>query len=191
MCTTDGAESNDLLVEQVRKRTWHKTVVSNNTISTIEAILFHSQRSTYVLAKIGKSCEGVHEELNPEDSAWMIKEVANNSGIIELIPIWDTAENIAATDVRRQSILQKCGCKKTHCNPLKKQCACVKKGDHCSILCKCTGCLNTGEKGNQRILDDSDEEDLPSSPSSSSSDSEESDWTFYENDIDDNSYDSV
>ena len=120
----------------------------------------------------------------------MIKEVENHNGIVELVPIWDTAENIAATDVRRQSILQKCGCKKTECNPLKKQCACVKKGDHCSILCKCTGCLNTGEKGTP-VLDNSDEEDLPSSFYSSSSDSEELDSIFYANDTDEHSIDSV
>ena len=120
ICTTDGAESHDLLVEQFRKRTWHKTVVSNITILTIEEILFHSQRSTYVLAKIGKSCERVNVEQNPKYIAWIIKEVENDNGIVELVPIWDTAENIAKTDVRRQSILQKCGCKKTQCNPLKK-----------------------------------------------------------------------
>ena len=69
MSITDGAESNDLLVEHVPKPTWYKTVVSNNTISTMNSILFHSTRSTYVLIKIGKSCEGVNDEQNPEDSA--------------------------------------------------------------------------------------------------------------------------
>ena len=66
----------------------------------------------------------------------------------------------------------------------------MKKGDHCSILCKCTGCLNTGEKGTP-VLDNSDEEDLPSSSSSLSSDSEESDSIFYANDTDEHSIDSV
>ena len=87
ICTTDGEESHDLLVEQVRKRTWHKTVVSNITILTIEEILFHSQRSTYVLAKIGTSCERVNDDQNPKDLAWVIKEVENNNSIVELVPI--------------------------------------------------------------------------------------------------------
>ena len=96
-----------MLVEHVRKRTWHKTVVSNSTIPTVEEFLFHSHRSTHMLAKIDKSCEGVHDEQNLEDSAWLIKQVDNDNGIIELVPIWDTAKNIAAINVRRQSILQK------------------------------------------------------------------------------------
>ena len=116
------------------------------------------------------TCEGVHTEINPGDWAWLINE---KDDITELIPIWDTSENMEKMDVQRQSIMQKCGCKKTQCNPTKRQCACVKKGDPCTILCKCSGCLNTGEKRVptplQEVNDSPAEEKMSSSSSSPSS----------------------
>ena len=44
-----------------------------------------------------------------------------------------------------RSAVEKCGCKKTECNPQQKRCKCVRKGLRCTTLCSCTGCRNRNE----------------------------------------------
>ena len=48
----NGNVSLPLLVENIRRRTWHKTIVNQNTIPTHEAMSLHAQGATYVLHKI-------------------------------------------------------------------------------------------------------------------------------------------
>ena len=70
-------------------------------------------------------------------------------------------------DMQRQAVMQKCGCKKTECDPNKRHCVCVKKGKACTILCKCIGCRNTDVPVRQDQHASSSDSDSTSSDSDS------------------------
>ena len=125
------------LIESVRRKTWHRTVLDQNTLPTYEALCFRSQRTTLVLHVAASALIGVQEVVNVTDWAWSISE----NDIPR--PILDTEANMKNVDVLRQSIMQKCACKKTSCDQTRKYCKCVNNKRVCSVLCKCVGCNNT------------------------------------------------
>ena len=99
------------------------------------------------------------------DHGWSVPE---NSKDGVPMPVWDTLENMAKVDIRRQAIMQKCECKKSGCNPSKNYCKCVKNNRVCTMLCKCVGCKNV-EQHPGNPSSSSDEDSHSDSVSSSSS----------------------
>ena len=103
--------------------------------------------------------------VNVTDWGWSISE--NNIPC----PILDTDVNMKKVDLLRQSIMQKCACKKTGCDPDRKYCKCVINKRVCSVLCKCVGCNNVMPiKPDNRMSKSSDEISSTSSCSENSED---------------------
>ena len=75
---------------------------------------FHAQRATYLLHKISLSSQALQQIINPLDWGWQLSSM--NSRHIPT-PVWDTDGNLQKIDNIRQSIMHKCACKKTECNP--------------------------------------------------------------------------
>ena len=71
-----------------------------------------------------------------------------------------------------QSTLQKCGCKKSKCDPTNKMCKCVRKVALCSSLCTCVGCKNN-DSTNLADTVTEDEQESSSTNSEASTDTEE------------------
>ena len=62
-----------------------------------------------------------------------------------LKPKWDSDENRNAVSVMLKATLRKCKCKKTKCNPAKRQCVCRRTDppSRCTSLCVCSSeCMN-------------------------------------------------
>ena len=65
-----GGESHSMLIEVIREKTWHRTVVDQNTVPTMEAINFNSMRCTYVLNQIHNVSILFQNFIDPTLWAW-------------------------------------------------------------------------------------------------------------------------
>ena len=130
---------------------------------------FHAQRATYVLHKISLSSQAFQQIINPLDWGW---ELSSVNGRHIPTPVWDTEENMQKVDIIRQSIMHKCACKKTACNPTKRQCKCVRNGNNCSLLCTCSGCKNVLPRTKETIISETESEMVCDSSESESDYSE-------------------
>ena len=52
--------------------------------------------------------------------------------------------------------MHRCACKKTECNPTKRQWKCVKNGNNCSLLCTCSGCKNVLPQTKESIISETE-----------------------------------
>ena len=129
--------STAVLLDDIRKRTWHQTIYLNNTLPSLTAIELHSKRFGYVLSSFANATEAYHILPDPTESGWIRLEI---NGSHQLVPEWVSAENRKAVDVMRKTLLKKCRCKKTACK--NKHCTCRKAGNRCTTLCNCIACKN-------------------------------------------------
>ena len=134
-----GKESYHTLLEGIRKQTWHRTVVDQNTVPTFEAIKLHSMRCTYTLNRLSNALTRFYTHWDPTEWGWKIMETDLFS---TLVPIWDTDSNLKRIATVLKRPIEKCGCKKSICNPSKRICKCVRRGSVCTSLCTCVGCNN-------------------------------------------------
>ena len=74
MSNEEGVSGPSSLIENVRRKTWHRTVLDQNTLPTYEALCFRSQRTTLVLHVAASALIGVQEEFNVADWAWSVSE---------------------------------------------------------------------------------------------------------------------
>ena len=56
----------------------------------------------------------------------------------------DSSENLKKQKTIFDTIMRKCGCKTSQC--LTGRCTCKKNNTHCTSLCGCLNCENSGEK---------------------------------------------
>ena len=111
----DGSRSHSLLLKEIRVKTWHRTVVDQNTVPTMGAIEFNSKRCTLVLNKIRNAILPYDTEADP--CAWGWSRTSLPTGNHMLVPTWDTDVNKEKFRGIMKSAIGKCGCKKTGCNP--------------------------------------------------------------------------
>jgi len=131
----DGTKVNsaETLLNNIRSKTWHKTISSRNTVPSVSALQFHSNRFTYVMQKTSNATMPYHIELDLKEFGW---DIVN--GILQ--PIWDTQENMDNVNDLMKATLNKCNCQKSKCkNGL---CKCKKQNFLCSVLCTCQNCEN-------------------------------------------------
>ena len=128
----------EMLLSDVRKRTWHQTIYKNNTLPSLTAIHFHSRRLIYVLSSFANATEAYHNLPDPKESGWIELERGDDNPI--LIPEWDSEENRKVVDLTRKTLLKRCGCGKNQCS--NNRCSCRKEGKRCTTLCTCVACTN-------------------------------------------------
>ena len=128
---TNFDESN--LLSLIRKNTWHITMVKNNTIPSIDAIQLRSKRMAYVLKKLNIQTHHLLEDIS--NYGW---EYGSDMKTVK--PKWDSEESIEKIDLIRKAVIKKCGCGTTRC--IRGNCVCLRSGERCTSLCKCTDCLN-------------------------------------------------
>ena len=88
------------LIDLVRRNTWHKTVLDQNTLPTFEAICFRSRRTSLVLHTVSSALNGMGQMVDITEWGWFIDEKALPT------PILDTDENMKKVDLllaRRQA----------------------------------------------------------------------------------------
>ena len=101
--------SEDLLTT-IRKRTWHKTIVTNNTVPPLTAIELHVRRIHYVLQSFGKATIPIHNLPDPETHGWVKMKFGDQD---LLVPKWDSEENIRDIGAFRKVMLKNVDAQKT------------------------------------------------------------------------------
>ena len=174
------------LLEDIRKRTWHMTIASNNTMPSLSAIQLHSKRLCYVLNSFAKATEAFHSPMAPALSGWKIVVTKEHQ---QLLPDWDSEESIAEINVVRKAVFKNCKCKKTSCKD--NHCGCRRDGFLCTKMCSCLACKNlefsiknkdedTGDSDNS---DDDQSADNHDSGGNDSSDDLDSDFQKFKMDM--------
>ena len=133
------------------KKTWHKTIVTNNQLPTTTAIRLHSERISFVLELNAGATQSEISNTDHTKHGWKI--ISRNDKEI-LIPEWDTEGTKNNLDKIRKAVLKKCGCQKSGCRTA--SCSCKKSTSFCSNLCTCSNCEN-------RDIGESDEDDADES----------------------------
>ena len=148
--------STNELLDMIRKRTWHKTIHTNNTLPSSSAIELHSKRLDYVLSSFANATKAFHTLPDPKMSGWIAVDGPAGK---KLIPHWDSDESKTEINLLRKALLRKCGCKKNACS--NKRCRCRKLENLCTTLCSCVGCKNNSESEitTQEDENNSDEEE--------------------------------
>ena len=126
--------SSDERVKIIRKNTWHKTLVANNTIPSVDAMNLRSQKLKLVLENTSLLLQ--HTMTDPTKHGWIYESGSlkcdsekSNSEIAFQKKCISVKKNAAKVQ------LQKSRCKN-------KMCVCVSDGKVCSSLCQCTDCEN-------------------------------------------------
>ena len=146
------------LLEAVRSKTWHRTIHSMNTLPSTEAIRLQSLRVMLSLQNPFNATSGSLPDLEMIDFGY----VRNGRSFK---PEWESEENRKAVNVMLKATLKKCKCRKTKCNPSKRQCVCRRTNppSRCTSLCVCSSdCMNLDMP--QKVNDDDDLE-VPSEES--------------------------
>ena len=81
--------TNGDLLSTIRKRTWHKTISSNNTMPSLSALRFHGQRLAYVLNTVGNATLSYHSILDVKKCGWRIINSAEGTES-SIVPKWDS-----------------------------------------------------------------------------------------------------
>ena len=147
--------SSDERVKIIRKHTWHKTLVANNTIPSVDAMNLSSQRLKFVLENINLLLQ--HTMTDPTKHSWIYE-----SGSLKCV--WDSEKSnseIAFQNKKWISVkkgaakvqLQKSRCKN-------KMCVCVSDGKVCSSLCQCTDCENSSSEEEEEIFQEMIDSDM-------------------------------
>ena len=75
-----------ILIDNVRKNTWHKTIVDQNTVCTNDTMCFHSKRVTCVTQSQHYNHWYMQEDIDPTKWGW---QHSNVEGAMVPTPIWD------------------------------------------------------------------------------------------------------
>ena len=133
-----STESNcDTIFDNIREKTWHKTIVSNNPLPTTSSIILHCQRISAVLAL---NSSATFLDLNIPEYLKLGWKLIDINGALLLSPLWDFDESRNKLGFLRKIFLQKCGCAKSSCRT--KRCRCKSSGSFCSNICSCNDCEN-------------------------------------------------
>ena len=123
-CTSYGIlETEDqeasIIVDNVRKRTWHKTLTKSINVPSVESLHQAGRRFLFVFKSLSRVNDLKMQNLNIYQYGW---EMCPQSG--EPIPIWDSKQNIKNVEVLLKTTLASCACQKCMCKT--KQCSCVR-----------------------------------------------------------------
>ena len=121
----------DERVKMIRKNTWHKTLVANNTIPSVDAMNLRSERLKFVLENTSLQLQ--HSKKDPTHHDWRYE-----NGTLQCVR--DSEKSNSEIAFMRKKALRKCSCKKSHCK--NKICICVSENKTCSSLCQCIDCEN-------------------------------------------------
>ena len=85
--------TNEELLSTIRKRTWHKTVSSNNTMPSLSAIRFHGQRLAYILNAVGNATLPYRRNLDVKRYGWRIINTTEGTEP-SIAHKWDSEESV-------------------------------------------------------------------------------------------------
>ena len=148
-CQTIDQE--ETIVNNIRKKTWHKTLTQCCNIPTMESLHLAGLRFLYVFRFMSRATDLKFSKLNVFEYGWE----KSSSG--KPLPVWDTNQNVKKIETLLNTTMAKCGCKKSKCKT--KQCSCVRRGFRkCSVLCTCFDCKIEESINNSNIGDISSQE---------------------------------
>ena len=122
------------ILNNTRKKTWHKTLTQRCNVPSSESLNLAGLRFLYVFKIMTMATDLKTSELDIYQYGWEKCPVSSQP-----VPIWDSIQNVKNVELLLKTTLANCGCKKSMCKT--KQCSCVRRGfQKCSVLCTCTGC---------------------------------------------------
>ena len=134
LCTKSNC---DTVFNSIREKMWHKTIVSNNQLPTISAIILHCQRISAVLAL---NSGATLSDLNIPEYLKLAWKLIDIDGTLLLSRLWDMDESRKKLGLLQKTFLEKYECAKSSCKT--KRCHCKSSGSFCSNICSCSDCEN-------------------------------------------------
>ena len=125
------------LIKEIQEETWAYTLESKSMLPSQECLHLRELNLTFQLKVWMQATKPMIIIEDPKQYGW--EEV---DGEYQLVA--DSSENLKKQKTIFDTIMRKCGCKTSQC--LTGRCTCKKNNTHCTSLCGCLNCENSGEK---------------------------------------------